>query len=179
MYQTSCYLGHSVVSGGNDAAATYNEVRVWKGALTEAELVRNALLGPDSAFPGAESAALRKTGKGTLALKDANAIRGKIAIAEGVLKLESANALPQNAIIEMAFDGIGGHGTLSCAQGILDLSGIFLEVTGIPAGRTRIMTSADGFAGKFAGKSLPDGYAVTVSETSVDVVFRGSVLSIR
>lgn len=179
MYQTFCYLGHAVVSGGIDASATYNEVRVWKGALTEAELTRNALLGPDSALPAASVPALRKTGTGTLTLKNADSIRGRILIVEGVLNVESADALPRSASIEVAFDGNGGHGALSCSHGVLDLSGIFLDVTGTPAGRTRIITSTDGITGKFAGKSLPAGYAVKISDTSVDVVLHEMVLTIR
>ena len=179
MYQDYCYLGHSVRAGSQDAAATYNEVRVWRGMLTEEELTRNALLGPDSAFRATGAAALNKTGSGTLAIEDASSTRGKIRVAEGVLKLKSADALPQPATIEVAFDGNGGHGVLSCERGVVDLSGISLNVTGTPRGRTCIIESADGFTGKFALKSLPAGYAVDVSGTSVEVVFRGMALIVR
>lgn len=41
------FLGHSQYGGDNDAAATYDEVRVWRGALSDAQLEANAKLGPD------------------------------------------------------------------------------------------------------------------------------------
>ena len=41
------FLGHSQYSGDNDAAANYDEVRVWRGALSDAQLETNAKLGPD------------------------------------------------------------------------------------------------------------------------------------
>ncbi len=46
----SCFLGASAYSKWNDpdADASYNEVRVWKRSFSEAELTRNAQLGPDT-----------------------------------------------------------------------------------------------------------------------------------
>jgi len=46
----SLYLGHTAFTGWKDAdaCATYDEVRVWRGALTDAQLVANAKLGPDA-----------------------------------------------------------------------------------------------------------------------------------
>ena len=49
--QNDCWLGHSHWSGDYDANASYNEVRVWGRALTEAELSENVQLGPD-VLPG-------------------------------------------------------------------------------------------------------------------------------
>ena len=40
------WLGHSQFND-NDASASYNEVRLWNGALTQAQLAYNSLLGPD------------------------------------------------------------------------------------------------------------------------------------
>jgi len=41
------YLGRSQWAGDGDASADYNEVRIWNRVLSEAELTRNAQLGPD------------------------------------------------------------------------------------------------------------------------------------
>ncbi len=42
-----CYLGCSMYTGDSDADALYNEVRVWKTALTPEQLSFSARLGPD------------------------------------------------------------------------------------------------------------------------------------
>ena len=47
--QRNCWLGHSQFND-NDANASYNEVRVWNRALTEAELAAHAQAGPDEDF---------------------------------------------------------------------------------------------------------------------------------
>ncbi len=63
----SFYLGHSQSYPTDaDANASYNEVRVWKGALTDAQLTRNAALGPD-VLPteSAESIAVVELAAGT------------------------------------------------------------------------------------------------------------------
>lgn len=46
LVDTACTLGRSMY-GDNTAAATYDEVRIWKGALTDAERKLFQLLGPD------------------------------------------------------------------------------------------------------------------------------------
>ena len=46
--QTSCYLGHSRWSSDYDASASYNEVRVWNYALSDAEIAEHLKLGPDT-----------------------------------------------------------------------------------------------------------------------------------
>lgn len=45
--QANCWLGHSQYDD-NDASATYYEVRVWKAALSDAQLTQNAVLGADA-----------------------------------------------------------------------------------------------------------------------------------
>jgi len=46
--ETFMYLGRSMYNDNNDAAATYNEVRFWNAALSDAQLDENAVLGPDT-----------------------------------------------------------------------------------------------------------------------------------
>ncbi|MBO4709663.1 MAG: C10 family peptidase, partial [Kiritimatiellae bacterium] len=43
------YLGHSLWEADHDANATYDEVRVWSGVLSDAQLKANAVAGPDVA----------------------------------------------------------------------------------------------------------------------------------
>ena len=43
------YLGHSQYVDDLDANATYDEVRVWRGVLSDAQLAANAIAGPDVA----------------------------------------------------------------------------------------------------------------------------------
>ena len=43
------YIGHSQYTSDADANATYDEVRVWRGALSDAQLTANAIAGPDVA----------------------------------------------------------------------------------------------------------------------------------
>lgn len=45
--QNRCWLGHSQWPSDDDAAASYNEVRIWNRALSESELAENVRLGPD------------------------------------------------------------------------------------------------------------------------------------
>ena len=45
--QNRCWLGHSQWPSDDDAAASYNEVRIWNRALSESELTENVRLGPD------------------------------------------------------------------------------------------------------------------------------------
>ena len=176
MYQTYCYLGHAVVSGGNDAAATYNEVRVWRGALTEEQLTRNAILGPDASFSSSGASTLMKTGEGKLTLRDVTAVNGSIIVAGGVLNLESSAAISPAATIGFMPDGNGNYGQLTCAQGPLDLSGLVFHVSGTPMERKCLVTCADGLIGKPAKAQLPKGYAIVVSPTAANMVFKGLTL---
>ena len=179
MWQEQCYLGHSIVSGSDDAAATYDEVRVWRGALSEAELTHNAIMGPDVEFGGNGEPVFTKTGAGTLTLKGAGAAPRRVAVEGGVLELASADVLPENAAIGFVFDEAGGHGVLSCANGVLDISGMTLEVKGVKASVARIMTSEDGFTGNFAERNLPSGYSIVVTDKAVDIKYHAMVIVIR
>ena len=46
--QSNMWLGHSEYSADHDASASYNEVRIWDTALTQAQLSMFSSLGPDS-----------------------------------------------------------------------------------------------------------------------------------
>ena len=179
MWQEYCYLGHSIVSGSKDAAVTYNEVRVWRGALTEEELTHNAIMGPDVDFGTGDAPVFTKAGAGTLTLEGVEAAPSRVAVSGGVLNVASANVLPQNVQISIPFDGKGGHGLLSCSQGVLDVSGMSIEVSGIKESTSRIIMSKDGITGNFSDRSLPAGYSLVVSEYAVDVKYHALTIVIR
>ena len=88
--QNNCWLGHSLYND-YDAAATFDEVRVWKTALTEEELAASVRLGPDTTFgaPGA----IVKRGSGRLDLLAAtNAL--DVVVENGVLAAGTGRATP-------------------------------------------------------------------------------------
>lgn len=78
-------LGYSFDTTNPDAQASYNEVRVWKTALTKADLDRSAMLGPDADFT--ERASLVKTGEGVLSLPTGNTYAGATEVRQGTLAL--------------------------------------------------------------------------------------------
>ena len=54
------YLGHSQYESDKDALAAYDEVRLWRGVLTDAQLAASAAAGPDAAIT-ADAEGLRFT----------------------------------------------------------------------------------------------------------------------
>ena len=167
----ACYLGNR----GNKqrpANASYNEVRIWNRALTEAELTLSALAGPD-ALP---NEAFVKRGVGTLTLTGANVYANSTRVEAGTLALASGATLPAGNRVEIApgatlsFAGQGitsgtlvfnatasGVGTLVNTSGALDLSNLSLEVSGLdalPGRKYRIATSSGGFTGTFANATF-------------------------
>ena len=88
--QNNCWLGHSLYND-YDAAANFDEVRVWKQALTEEELAASVRLGPDTTFgaPGA----IVKRGSGRLDLPAAtNAL--DVVVEGGTLAAGTGRATP-------------------------------------------------------------------------------------
>jgi len=62
MENPSMYLGRSRFSGDSDACADYDEVRIWKGVLSDAQLAANAKAGPD-ALPASAASEARYVAK--------------------------------------------------------------------------------------------------------------------
>lgn len=86
LFSGSFNLGYSMNDA--DACARYDEVRVWKIALSESELLESAMRGPDADF--ATPPALRKTGEGTLAVLSAATYSGATIVEGGTLALTSS-----------------------------------------------------------------------------------------
>ena len=127
--QTYCYLGRSV-QNDYDAAANYNEVRIWNRALSEAELTANALAGPD-VLPGF---VFEKKGAGKLTLTGANTYPVDTRVTGGTLALGATSSLPSATAVELA-DGaelaLGGNSqTVAALTGAGTVSGGALTVTG-------------------------------------------------
>ena len=59
------YLGHSFYSSDSDACAEYDEVRVWNGVLSDAQLSANAAAGPDTLLTSVPSSETRYVAKAT------------------------------------------------------------------------------------------------------------------
>ena len=95
--QEHAYLGRAY-DGAVDSAATYDEVRIYKRALSEAELMASAVAGPDADL----SSALVKTGAGTLTLCGTNTLSCPMHIESGVVKAASAEALSPNSVVELS-----------------------------------------------------------------------------
>lgn len=92
-------IGWSTDGGNDDASALYNEIRVWKRALTDDELGASARLGPDADFSAAPK--FVKTGAGALTLQSANAYDGDTIVEAGSL----ASAPLEQPIHRWTFNG--------------------------------------------------------------------------
>ena len=98
----TCYLGHSRQSANRDAAADYNEVRVWNRALTEPELTASVWLGADYSPQAQETRMFEKRGKGTLTLTGQNCYPVDTVVAGGTLALAPGSSLPEDRSVDLA-----------------------------------------------------------------------------
>ncbi|MCQ2394151.1 MAG: LamG domain-containing protein [Kiritimatiellae bacterium] len=64
------WLGRSQYTADNDAQATYDEVRIWKAALTEAQLTTSAKNGPDKLPTEADTFTVAAMGAGKVRVND-------------------------------------------------------------------------------------------------------------
>ena len=128
--QEHAYLGRSFDNSAVDSAATYNEVRIYNRALSEAELMASAVAGPDADL----SSALVKTGAGTLTLCGTNTLSCPMRIESGVVKAASAEALSPNSVVELSSGTALDLGGCAVTAGGLTGSGVVsngtLAVTG-------------------------------------------------
>ena len=128
---TNMWLGHSEY-WDNDASASYNEVRLWNGALAQNQLAANTTLGPD-ALPA------------NILLTDAQVASATVE-AGAVLDLDGG---------AVSFGDLAGSGVVTNGQmtvtGTLAPAGT-LTVAGVPtlAGTLRIAVAADGSCAQLA-----------------------------
>ena len=224
--QEHAYLGRAF-DGAADSAATYDEVRIYNRALSEAELMASAAAGPDADL---SAGTLVKTGLGTLTLCGTNTLACPLRVETGVVRTAIDGALSTNSVVELCagtlldlggrsvvaggltgggaavsngtlsvtrticptgeivLDGVdvrgtlevtSGSGTLRRVNGVLDLSGIDLDVKSTsPAGQTVIECTA-GFTGDFATVAMPANRRLARSATTVRVVRPGLIIFVK
>lgn len=193
--QTYTYIGRSL-QNNYDASATYDEFRIWKRALTDAEIEENGELGPD-ALP---AAAFEKRGNGTLTLTGANTYAQPTVVSGGTLALAAGATLPAdnaitvgegatldlggNAAMAASLTGAGtlANGTLALT-GAADISAMSLDLRGftIPNGVRSmvVLDAAGGVTGCFVRVSLPKGYRIRYSGNQAKIVHGGLMVIVR
>lgn len=150
-------LGHSLNSNDKDAAATYDEVRVWNVALTEEQLKANAALGPDelpvltqigqgstlpsgTALTVASGATLDLAGNvvtGSTVNVAGTVLNGTLVVEDaiypggegtvGTLVLDGRTTLQGRLVVDAHEDGTCDK--IDCTSGSLNLSGLRLELS--------------------------------------------------
>lgn len=225
LIQTNCYIGRGFDT--TRAAVSYDEVRIYNRALSEAELMASAAAGPDADL---SAGTLVKTGLGTLTLCGTNTLACPLRVETGVVRTAIDGALSTNSVVELCagtlldlggrsvvaggltgggaavsngtlsvtrticptgeivLDGVdvrgtlevtSGSGTLRRVNGVLDLSGIDLDVKSTsPAGQTVIECTA-GFTGDFATVVMPANRRLARSATTVRVVRPGLIIIVK
>ena len=185
--QQNMWLGHSEYTADPDGNASYNEVRIWNAALTEAELRENSLYGPATlptsmqgvgALPvsarvvlsadatlnmnGASQTVAEVSGcglvtNGTFIVTGAVAPGGTNAV--GTLSVAASATLTGTLLADVALDG--SCDTLN-VSGSLDVSGLDLNIQDLtklkPRTQYLLATCAPGgLTGPFEATNLDTG----------------------
>ena len=193
--QTYTYIGRSL-QNDLDTSATFDELRIWKRALTDEEIEANGELGPD-ALP---AAAFEKRGMGTLTLTGANTYAQPTVVTGGTLALAAGASLPAETAVTVGAGAtldlggnaataasLSGAGTL--ANGVLTLSGTadissmsFSLADGVlptSFAPVVVLEAVGGVTGQFASISLPRGHRLTYSGNQVRLAKGGMMIIIR
>jgi autotransporter-associated beta strand protein len=190
LVQTNMWLGHSEYND-YDASASYNEVRIWDAALSQAQLASNSVAGADVLLPMVESDVLSSEARvtvasgaaldlggssqtiaglsgggmvsnGTLTVTGTVAPGGTNVI--GTLTLAASTALTGTLLMDVAADG---SSDLLNVQGALDLTALTLRIqdAGLLKTRTQYLIATctpGGLKGPFEATDL-DGNRWSVS----------------
>ena len=190
------WLGRSLSGSDKDAAATYDEVRIWDRPLTEAQLSELARLGPNSwRFGGT----FKKRGAGTLTLTGANTFAVPTEVEGGTLALAAGASLASDVLVKtggvfavaatatpppVAIE-VGENGTCGCVtptSGVLDLGRLSLGLANPEAlanGRTYVICrSPGGFSGTLSMRNLPHGWQPVVFPSQGEIRLSKSGLAI-
>lgn len=189
------WLGRSLTVGDQDACATYNEVRVWDHALSEADLSASARRGPDASIQPFE-----KTGAGRLTLTGANSVPGAVRVSAGTLALAAGASLAApdgvtvatNATLALAADvpcparlrfeaRDRASGCLTHA-GTLDLSGVdiaFADSSDLVEGRSFVVARAEGGITGTPTAKLPKGWTLRRSGNELSIGSGGIAIFVR
>ena len=136
------YLGHSPFANDHDAHAEYDEVRIWDGALTDAQLEANAVAGPNSlpetvaVAPAVDNAYVHLRQRWSFNGNYNNALPGRPAAAGKGKKLAWADS---NTTIQMSGtknqmsdNNNGGYVELGAAGNILPTDSMTIEIWATP-----------------------------------------------
>ena len=193
--QAYTYIGRSL-QNNLDTSASFDEFRIWKRALTDAEIEENGELGPD-ALP---AATFEKRGAGTLTLTGANTYSQPTVVSGGTLALATGASFPAATAITVASGAtldlggnaataasLAGAGTL--ANGTLTLSGaadissmdfkLANGVLHVSSSPVTVLEAAGGLTGRFASASLPRGVRLSYSGNQVRAVKGGFMVIVR
>ena len=142
LYRPYFYLGHSQYSGDHDANAEYDEVRIWNGALTDAQLNANAAAGPNSlpetvtVAPAVDNAYVHLRQRWSFNGNYNNALPGRPAAAGKGKKLAWADS---NTTIQMSGtknqmsdNNNGGYVELGVGGNILPSDSMTIEIWATP-----------------------------------------------
>jgi len=195
--QTNCWLGRSFYSGDPDASGIYDEVRVWQAALSDAQLAKNAQLGPDH-LP---ALAPNFTDNGAIALnveagasvdlqggeieqgivKGAGTVANGTLVVTGELDPNPTLTLPANTRVTGKY--LYDVDDLVTVNGNVDLTGstfVLRNSAGLTGGKVIMQTTGDGVVtGKLTSNLKGTGYCLSYSENQVKLVREGLYLIIR
>jgi hypothetical protein len=174
---TFCFAATPAHPGENTRGLDIDEVRIWKAALSDAQLTKNAQLGPDR-LP-------------LLGMGDDYASTGPVDIAEGATFDLGGNTIAYGSLTGSGTvsngtlaltDTIETHGLTVGANGILDLTQATVVCPDVDTQTAvRLVTVADGgrIVGPVKASRLPKGYVLRQTASGVSAVKCGFILIVK
>ena len=169
-----------------------DEVRIWKAALSDAQLAKNALLGPDE-LPllnmDGSSGPLHVTSGATFDLGGNDISYGALAgggtVTGGTLaveKIEVDGAMRLDADVTVTRELVFGEGDSIVTSGTLDISGATIRYTDPVVSGRQVLVSVTG-EGRITGSAVPkfdqDRGVIKATASEISVVKPGFVLTVR
>ena len=116
-------LGRSADNRDSDASATYDEVRIWKGVVPDAQLARSAELGPDllPVVPAEKKYAAIEVSSGATFSVGANEVATEILQGAGTVAGTGSLAVETLDIASNAIGTLTAEGTLKVKNWMLDV----------------------------------------------------------
>jgi autotransporter-associated beta strand protein len=184
LIQSNCWLGHSEYAGDSDAAADYNECRIWKAALSETQLAKNALIGPDALPVLTASASIQspvvQVNDGAVLDLNASTLTQKTVTGSGTVQngtLAVTGTIEPDGVLTLTSDAVisGTYkvdaGDLLDGTGKIDLTNATLHVNDLST-LSGVWTIATGnIVGRFKATNLDGtGFGVAYTATSVKII---------
>jgi len=186
LYRPNFYLGHSQYSGDHDANAEYDEVRIWDGALTDAQLNANAVSGPDAlpetvaVAPAVDNAYVHLRQRWSFSGNYNNALPGRPAAAGKGPKLawaDSNTAIQMSGTANLIKDSKnGGYVELGTGGNILPTDSMTIEIWATPTAAKNYARVFDMGGGQTDGILLSWVRGTNTGQDSFQVKRGGSTL---